>query len=471
MSLNEAIRRALVHDPTIDKIHADVTQAQGFRTEVRSEYFPKLGVESQVGPAMRDRDFTGGQTFIHRRAGVTATQYVWDSGFTWYRLQDANTRIKAREELDRAQRETTAIGTVEAYLDVIRARKQIVYARESVAAHENVLDLSNKRAEAAGNQADVELATARLNLARKLVIEREVALKQAEAAFVRFVGVKPGDLSSPHPPRIGSLAEIDPRENFHYIATVRQHDAALLQKKALERQYGPRFHIESNSGIGTDVLGERGRDNDASVLFVGSWDIFDGGRRRGLIEQAIGDIQRELANIEETLVLLSQDISARWADYRTIQERIDRLHDYAAALAQTLDLYRQQFDLGSRPLLSLLDIQNELISSRISTADAERDQAFLAYRLLFFGGRLLKSTVGTGYLVPAGTKDAKDVSRPRIVARSGSSSKKLPAATEDIALVVHPLEPIAAPAPEAPAPKAPTPAFRTASSSGLVVRQ
>ena len=149
-TLNEAIIQALSKDPTIYKVHADVTEARGFEKTVKSDLLPQLSIEGRFGAAMHDQVAAGseGETLLNRRGSVLGRQQIWDGGFNWYRWQDARQRIVAKELLDKAQRENTAIGIVEAYLDVIRARKQIELAQQSVAAHLKVLDLSKKRAEA-----------------------------------------------------------------------------------------------------------------------------------------------------------------------------------------------------------------------------------------------------------------------------------------------------------------------------------
>jgi len=135
-----------------------------------------------------------------------------------------------------------------------------------------------------------------------------------------------------------------------------------------------------------------------SAMVVVQWDLFEGWKKKGLMEQAIADVERQTAIIDETLVLLTQDIQSRWADYSTISERIGILRDYRSRLAKSTKLYEEQFELGTRPLLSVLDIRNEEIGASIRITDEEFDQAVLSYRLLSFGGRLISETVGEKYL-------------------------------------------------------------------------
>ena len=403
MDVEDAIVRSLRHDPVIRKVYADVTDAEGFTKKTRADLLPQISIEGRAGAALRDTAFNQtlgqGDMLFSRRASIIGRQQLWNWNSDWYRYQDAKSRILAKENLDKEQRETTAILTIAAFLDVIRARKQLELAEDSAEVHGSIPDLAEKRAAAAGNQADVELSKARYNLSRTLVMERRLSLRQAEVSFARWVGERPpAHMTAPKTPRIASLGEIDPRKNFHYIATTKQHEAALLEKKSIERKFGPRFYFEASAGVGQDVAGQRGRDNDASFMLVGSFDLFDGGRKKGELIQAVADVNRQLAITEETIVLLNEDIGARWEDYRSIGQRIATLKTYSGELAKTVSLYREQFNLGTRPLLSLLDIQNELISASVRIADAQRDRTYLGYRLLYFGGRLLRETVGERYL-------------------------------------------------------------------------
>ncbi len=405
MTVNEAVIHALQSDPTVRKVIADTTEAQAFARKTKADFMPQLTLDARGGVAYRDRSIdgvsSGGDALFSRSAGLVGRQLLTDFGYTWWRWQDAKKRVCAQEFLDNAQRELTAWYAIEAYVDVIRDRRQVELARKNLEVHERVLDLAAKRAEAAGNKADIELSSARRNLASTLVRERELALSQSEANFTRWVGRKPpGSLVMPKVRHFNAVSDIRPEQNFHYRAVTHQLEAAHYIKRALQRKYYPKIYFEGAAQIGQDVLGIEGEDNAASAMIVISWDIFDGGRRKAEIAEAMADIDRQTAILDETLVILRQDIAARWADYRTLSERMGIIRNYSAELARTVGLYQEQFDLGTRPLLSLLDIQNEVSAADIRLVDYQRNQVLLGYRLLFFGGRLVTETAGAQHLNP-----------------------------------------------------------------------
>ena len=90
-------------------------------------------------------------------------------------------------------------------------------------------------------------------------------------------------------------AEIRPTNNWHYRAALHQREGALLGKKVVKSKYFPRLLFRGTGSLGEDVLGVEGRDNEASALVVLQWDLFDGWRRKGLMEQAVAEIDRQNA--------------------------------------------------------------------------------------------------------------------------------------------------------------------------------
>lgn len=417
MTLDQAIAKALSYDPTVRRIFSDVIQADGYAKETRADLRPHLALEGGLGAAGREQNsqsaFANGDALFSRNVSLVGRQLLWSNGYYSNRYLDAKERLAAKQMLEQEQRETTAFAVVEAYLDVVTARKQVVFAQDNLNNHNGVVDLTNKRGDSAGNGADVQLAGARTDLAESLLRERRLAILQSEARFIRLVGEKPpANLATPKVPRIGSFDEVDPRENWHYKAVKKQYEAALLGKKSIRGKYAPRVYLEVRGSLGENVDGISGRDRAASAMVTAAWDILDGGSRKAEVQQADADIERQAAILEETFITIRQDASARWEDYKTLSKRIEVFRQYKDNLKKTVGLYQEQFGLGTRPLLSILDIQNEVTSANIRITDAERDHAALGYRLLYFGGKLIPRTAGDEYIATPRNPNGSAIQEP-----------------------------------------------------------
>ncbi len=69
----------------------------------------------------------------------------------------------------------------------------------------------------------------------------------------------------------------------------------------------------------------------------------------------------------------------------------DYIKKHIITAKDTQVVYKQQFDLGQRSLLDLLDTENELFQARKDYLDAEFNELSARYRLLNATGQLLDS--------------------------------------------------------------------------------
>ena len=67
------------------------------------------------------------------------------------------------------------------------------------------------------------------------------------------------------------------------------------------------------------------------------------------------------------------------------------LQQHVVTSKETQDAYQQQFSLGQRNLLDLLDTENELFQARQDYLDANFNELSARYRLLNVTGQLLDS--------------------------------------------------------------------------------
>ena len=78
-------------------------------------------------------------------------------------------------------------------------------------------------------------------------------------------------------------------------------------------------------------------------------------------------------------------------DYNALQvaqDRLPTLEDRVLAADQVVVAYRQQFQLGQRTLLDVLDVENELFQARVALVQGEFDLRDANYRVLATMGTL-----------------------------------------------------------------------------------
>ncbi|MFT7235691.1 MAG: adhesin transport system outer membrane protein, partial [Methylophagaceae bacterium] len=114
---------------------------------------------------------------------------------------------------------------------------------------------------------------------------------------------------------------------------------------------------------------------------------------------------RDIARRQETAHLINQAAEIRnithrqveesvrlsWNALITVEGQMDYFRLHVASSVKSRDAYRQQFGLGQRTLLDLLDSENEVFVSSQALVNAEFDQLFSMYRVINSMGALIKT--------------------------------------------------------------------------------
>jgi adhesin transport system outer membrane protein len=82
-------------------------------------------------------------------------------------------------------------------------------------------------------------------------------------------------------------------------------------------------------------------------------------------------------------------MATSWNSMANLRAQLPYLRDHAVATAKVREAYRQQFQIGQRTLLDLLDTENERFQAARALANAEYDLQLAQYRWLSLAHRLL----------------------------------------------------------------------------------
>ena len=86
-----------------------------------------------------------------------------------------------------------------------------------------------------------------------------------------------------------------------------------------------------------------------------------------------------LANLQRSLM---ESVTFSWESYTSTQKRIALLKEHRDFSQQTLNSYQQEFAIGKRDLINMLDAEGEYYSARQALVEAEATLAYAQYRLL-----------------------------------------------------------------------------------------
>jgi adhesin transport system outer membrane protein len=404
MSLKDAVGLVIATNPEVGVTVKDRRAIDYELRQARALYYPQIDIRLDAGAVYGENQTTDlegdddGRWEDQRDAQVTLQQRIFDGFEASSEIERQKQRIVSAGHRVQDQGQVSALDATQSYLDVLRHTERAANAEENVRAHEDTLSLVQRRAElGGGNVADVRQAEARLATARTNLTEIQGDLRDARAVFQRVIGVEAQDLeavtfegamlAATEEESVARGLSTNPKVLLAQ-ADVRVADAEIDKEAA---PLYPRLDLE--------VIGNNNRHNqsieettyNATFLLVARYNLYRGGADLARVRE----FKWRKAEAQERLRVrereVAEDVRLSWSARDTQTNRVATLTDQVEANQNTRDVYAQQFDIGQRSLLDLLDSTNELFLSKNDLITAKYEELFANYRILASQGELVQA--------------------------------------------------------------------------------
>jgi adhesin transport system outer membrane protein len=349
----------------------------------RGGFYPRLDLSANVG---RDRDSIDSRTpesqsTTRSGAALTLTQLLWDGLGTSKDVSRLGHERLARyfEVVDVT--ELTALEAARAYYDVLRYRRLVALAEDNFVQHRSAFNQINSRVRAGvGRGVDLEQAGARLALAESNLSTEVSNLHDVSARYQRVVGEAPPavmplpvPLRQAIPASAGEAAAEAIRRSPTISASVESLRSARSLVSVRESAYQPKVEARVRAGAGRNFDGVQDQRRDSTAEIVLNWNLFNGGSDQARVRQQAKLLTQAEDQRDKVCRDVRQTVEIAYNDTRKLVDQLGYLDRNTIAIEKARDAYRQQFDIGQRSLLDLLNAENELYTARRSYANAEYD--------------------------------------------------------------------------------------------------
>lgn len=401
-TLQEAVDATVKTNPDV---LAATHERQAVSKEVdqaRAGYYPTLDLAIGTGWEMTDNPSTRnsgrGEVHLNRdEASLNLRQMLFDGFETSNEVDRQQARTNSRAFGVYSAAENTALDAVLAYHNVLRQQQLVELAQTNLEAHERTHDQILLRAErGVGRRADMEQSLGRLALAEANLKSELANLRDAETAYIRVVGMEPASLSLPDSPITMIPASIDEAiaiatEN-HPTLRLASYDveSAEAQHATAKAPFYPDLHLEVGTRADHDIDGIEGKDKDITAMLRLRYNLFNGGRDSARREETAFLINQAAEIRNNTHRQVEESVRLSWNAWQTLRSQMPARIQHVESSEKARDAYQQQFSLGQRTLLDLLDSENEVFRARTALVNTKYDELYAMYRILNSMGMLLQ---------------------------------------------------------------------------------
>ena len=401
-TLKEVVQLAVETNPQIGSVAKRKDAADAAISAARGGYLPKLDFLYGAGTERSQNSSTaplvGAANFLrlHRhQEGMVLNQMLFDGMGTRAEVERRRAISDATAYRVYATAEEIALQAIDAYIDVLKNKDLVSYAKENLSAHQRTFDQVKLRSDkGVGRRADLEQIEARTALASANVSSAESSLRDAEIAFLKVVGRNPINLTdAPDPKNIPSTVDAAVKTGLANHPTLKSSQSDIEQASA-QREHArsfwfPRLEFEASYTNNRNLDGVAGPNRDRLLMLYLKWNLFRGGFDYHRLKETALQIDEATEISRNTTRQVENAVRLAYNAYATARDRIPSLDRYVKSSNATRAAYAQQFAIGQRTLLDLLDAENEYFTARSTEATGKYIQLSAKYRILNAMGQLL----------------------------------------------------------------------------------
>lgn len=409
VDIRNVIKETVKNNPLV---LAELRETDARNRQVRealAAYYPKLDLLAGYGFQERD---PANRTFAdpsrtrneleRRELQLSARQLIFDGFYT--PLEHKNQQARERSARFRAASvgEDVSLSVTRYFTEVLKQEAIVKLAQETLAYHQQVYDKMNQRYQSGvGSRADFNQISSRLALARTNLQNAIANLHNGQINYQQVVGTFPGDGALEFPGSYHSVlpATIDAAVarafDNHPILKIAETDleAVGYTYEQTKSPFYPRFDLEVQRDANDNIDGSEHKVDDLQVMLRMRYNLFHGGADVARKQEFAYQVEKAKEIRNKARREVEQELRLAWVANETLTAQIPVLMDYASSSEDTKKAYVDQFDLGRRTLLDLLNAENEAVNAKRDLINAKHDLILNEYRI-FHGMGDLMATVG-----------------------------------------------------------------------------
>jgi adhesin transport system outer membrane protein len=416
-SLEQTVALALDTHPDIRQAFARFKSKEEDVNRASAGYLPTVDITAGYGyeytdsPTNRRADlgFDDGETELARgEFGVSLRQMLFDGMFTSHEVKRTKFEASAEQWTLISTAEDLALSVSRAYLNYLKTQQLVTLSEKNVESHQQIFGQIKERTDSGmGSIADLSQVTGRLARAQSNLIAARNNYEDARAEFITLTNIMPNDLVMPVPD--ADMLPTDSASGLTYAiehhpiikSALQDINAARAYSGSVESNYYPKLSLELAANADNDLAGEDGVNrfgpnvgghrNDLTVMLRMRYNLYSGGKDIALEKGAAYKVNEAQEINYRAHRQVTEGFRLAWNAYEMLGLQKQYIQQHVITSKDTQDAYQQQFSLGQRNLLDLLDTENELFQARKDYLDANFDELIARYRLLNVTGQLLDS--------------------------------------------------------------------------------
>ncbi|WP_025562794.1 TolC family outer membrane protein [Psychromonas sp. SP041] len=414
-SLEQAVAHTLDSNPEIHEAFTRFKVSEKKVEQAEAGYYPTLDLTGGIGREYTDSVTTRGysdsgnntETLTRRELGLSFKQNLFSGFETSNEVNRTSYATSAEQWRLHSVAEDLSLEVARVYVALMEAKELVALSERNLKSHVDIYDQIKERTDSGfSSKADLSQISGRLAQAESSLIAAKNNYLDAKTMFYSVVDQDPENLVIPYPD--SSMLPATQAEGLtvalknHPSVWAASNDiqSATAQYKSAQSKYYPdvTFEVDANFNDNLDGVdgsntgnGVGGESNEVVAMLRFRYNLFAGGKDTAYAKETAYKINQAKALNMTAHREVKEGFILSWDAFELLNMQKKYIKIHVIAAKSTQDDYKEQFKIGQRSLLDLLDTENELFESRRDFLEADFAEITAQYRILHAMGILLDS--------------------------------------------------------------------------------
>lgn len=440
VSLKESVEKVLATNP---EVVAEKNNQEAFRKyidEREANYYPRIDIDGRLEKSNSDKKYdqpnvneNGSEQEDGYNFGIALNQMLYDGDLTPSQVREAKHNDLANKYRTEQNIDNIVLETITSYTGLVQYGEMLDLTKDMISTNEENLQIAKEKESISGEILETYQVDSKLNFVKEKYLEEKDLKSSRISTFKRYVGMEPAgnecrpkmDLSK-IPGSLQQIIEMAVLKNYEIQEQIERIKAQREKIAQADAKFLPNLSLELKALTDSDLsLNEEGTENQAYGRINLAWNLYNGGGDYAVSKQEELFLAEQKERLDAITNKVVESIKVTYQRFLKNKQRIDVLKSYVVANENIVEVYKSEFESGTRTFVDILDAQTVLYEAKKSLLNREYELYSNYYTILNFLAILTPNVLSSQNDVCSDTKALNDISSENKQSKNNTTSSEL----------------------------------------------
>lgn len=387
-SLKESVEKVLSTNPEVISQKSNQEAFKKYIDERKANYLPRIDIDGRIEKSNSDKKYdrqtppsivNGSDQEDGYNFGIALNQMLYDGDLTPSQVREAKHNDLANKFRTENIIENVVYETIFAYLGLVQYDETLALTADMISTNEENLQIAKEKESISGEVLETYEVDSKLSFVKEKYLEEKDLKSSRISTFKRYVGIEPSgnecrpkmDLSK-IPDNLQQLIELAVLRNNEIQEQIERIKAQREKIAQADSKFLPNLNLELKALTDNDLaLNENGKENQVFGRINLAWNLYNGGGDYAVSQQEALFLKEQKERLDAITNKVVESMKVNYQRFLKNQERIDVLKNYVVANENIVEVYKSEFESGTRTFVDILDAQTVLYEAKKSLVNRE----------------------------------------------------------------------------------------------------